>query len=219
MSQSEGASTLPASRKEAMAAGVDRYFTGRPCKNGHLSERYVLGTCIACDRERSSARRKTDACREYFREYNRRRYQEDPEKGRDKVRRRRSANLEKAKERERAGYIRNKEARSIRRKAWRARNPEKVVAQNNRRRARIKSIGGSYTSNDVHEMLQRQKYKCAECKKTIRQHRQRHVDHIMPLALGGSNNPDNIQILCVTCNLKKGSAHPIEWARRLGRLV
>ena len=36
------------SRSEAKAAGLDRYFTGIPCKWGHVCERYVGGGCIAC---------------------------------------------------------------------------------------------------------------------------------------------------------------------------
>ena len=31
------------------------------------------------------------------------------------------------------------------------------------------------------------------------------VDHIIPLSKGGRHDEDNFQILCKTCNLKKGS--------------
>ncbi len=31
-----------------------------------------------------------------------------------------------------------------------------------------------------------------------------HLDHILPLADGGSNDPTNFQLLCENCNLKKG---------------
>jgi hypothetical protein len=31
-----------------------------------------------------------------------------------------------------------------------------------------------------------------------------HLDHIMPLALGGSNDPTNVQLLCSECNSRKG---------------
>jgi hypothetical protein len=38
-----------AALEAARAAGMKRYFTGRPCKNGHISERQVVnGTCVAC---------------------------------------------------------------------------------------------------------------------------------------------------------------------------
>lgn len=37
-------------RAEALAAGLTRFFTGKPCKHGHLSERTsVNGGCIACN--------------------------------------------------------------------------------------------------------------------------------------------------------------------------
>lgn len=37
------------SRNEAVNSGLPRFFTGKPCKYGHLSERYVTtGACIQC---------------------------------------------------------------------------------------------------------------------------------------------------------------------------
>lgn len=40
------------SRKEAIARGLNKYFTGKPCINGHVSERYVRGyQCIKCYQE------------------------------------------------------------------------------------------------------------------------------------------------------------------------
>ncbi len=37
------------SRQEAIAAGQNRYFTGIPCRNGHVSERFVRKwACVAC---------------------------------------------------------------------------------------------------------------------------------------------------------------------------
>lgn len=44
------------------------------------------------------------------------------------------------------------------------------------------------------------------------------IDHIIPLALGGINDPTNLQILCSSCNGKKGGNHihtsfkvPVYW--------
>jgi molybdenum cofactor biosynthesis enzyme MoaA len=49
------------SRQEAKAKGLVRYSTGKPCLNGHLSERLVSkATCMECDRIRVKERRKTD---------------------------------------------------------------------------------------------------------------------------------------------------------------
>ena len=37
------------SRKDAISIGAKKYFTGKPCKNGHLSERYPMGSeCQEC---------------------------------------------------------------------------------------------------------------------------------------------------------------------------
>lgn len=38
------------SRAEAKALGLKRYFTGMPCKHGHIAEGYVASTncCVVC---------------------------------------------------------------------------------------------------------------------------------------------------------------------------
>lgn len=42
----------PATRQQAIAQGSNVYRTGRPCKNGHVADRYVsTGGCIECLRE------------------------------------------------------------------------------------------------------------------------------------------------------------------------
>jgi len=37
--------------KDAKAKGLKRYFTGKPCKRGHVAERHVTGGCIICANE------------------------------------------------------------------------------------------------------------------------------------------------------------------------
>lgn len=47
-------------RMEAARAGLNRFYTGKACRNGHKSERYVLnGTCVEC--ATNSAHRHRDA--------------------------------------------------------------------------------------------------------------------------------------------------------------
>jgi hypothetical protein len=36
------------SRAGAKASGLKRYLTGKPCKHGHVVERYVSGQCVLC---------------------------------------------------------------------------------------------------------------------------------------------------------------------------
>lgn len=36
-------------RMEAAKLGLNRFFTGKKCRNGHMAERYVMnGTCVEC---------------------------------------------------------------------------------------------------------------------------------------------------------------------------
>ncbi|ENL2990889.1 hypothetical protein AB4432_002363 [Escherichia coli] len=36
-------------RMEAAKRGLNRFYTGKQCRNGHMAERYVLnGTCVEC---------------------------------------------------------------------------------------------------------------------------------------------------------------------------
>lgn len=61
---------LPASAKEARALGVTRYFTGKPCKRGHVSPRRTsCGGCIECTDEAVKAYRKTERGRSWMREW------------------------------------------------------------------------------------------------------------------------------------------------------
>jgi hypothetical protein len=46
------------SRAQAVAAGLSQYFTGKPCKAGHLAYRYSQsGTCSACIKNATRAAR------------------------------------------------------------------------------------------------------------------------------------------------------------------
>lgn len=50
--QHDNDNDLPRSRAEAKAKGLKRYYTGEPCKNGHVESRIVSNQiCVACDRE------------------------------------------------------------------------------------------------------------------------------------------------------------------------
>jgi len=49
--------------KEAVKSGLKRYFTGKPCKHGHISERYLDRRCAACDKSRGEKSRKKDSAK------------------------------------------------------------------------------------------------------------------------------------------------------------
>lgn len=41
---------LPTTRAEAKARGARHYFTGKPCRRGHLVGRHLTGTCVECSK-------------------------------------------------------------------------------------------------------------------------------------------------------------------------
>lgn len=48
----------PGPRAKAIAAGEPKYFTGKPCRNGHTAERYTMdGYCVTCRSESQRAER------------------------------------------------------------------------------------------------------------------------------------------------------------------
>ena len=68
-----------------------------------------------------------------------------------------------------------------------------------RRRARREANGGSYTVREWKAVCLLYDHRCLCCgeRKPLT------VDHVIPLALGGMNTIDNIQPLCLDCNLRK----------------
>lgn len=99
---------------------------------------------------------------------------------------------------------------------WRAANPGIWRVYWNNRRAKL---SGGQLSPDIAERLHKlQRGKCAcGCKQPLGN--DFHRDHIMPVALGGSNTDDNIQLLRKTCNLQKHAKHPIDFMQSKGFLL
>lgn len=92
-------------------------------------------------------------------------------------------------------------------------NPEKVVANYQNARAKRSRAEGTHTHLDIKALFASQRGTCPNCQALLikRGPGKYHVDHIMPIALGGSNWPDNLQLLCPDCNRGKGSKHPDVW--------
>jgi 5-methylcytosine-specific restriction endonuclease McrA len=187
------------SRKVAREQGLTRYYTGKPCKWGHVAERFVsTGGCVVCGRE--NARNWQAANHEKRRETSRNWYTANAEKSNEASRKWREANPEKY---------------HALLKDWYERNPDKVRVNGHRRRARLLNAPGSHTAQDVRDIYSRQQGRCAYCR--IEVGTNYHVDHIQPLAKGGSNNPENLQICCASCNLRKSAKLPEKFSKELER--
>lgn len=99
------------SREEAREKGLKRYYTGKPCRSGHVSERYVAGgACVECDVRNQRVSRENNI--ERARAKDRERYRRNPEhrlKGQKK------------------SYEKNKEAYIATVRRWIDANPDKVI--------------------------------------------------------------------------------------------
>jgi len=89
---------------------------------------------------------------------------------------------------------------------------EEIRALINNRRARIKEAGGTFSGKDVARMFEEQMGECTGCFGDLLV-LDYHVDHIMPISKGGSNYPDNLQLLCPPCNREKSAKLPEDWEK------
>lgn len=194
------------SRDEALAQGLKRYFDGKPCPHGHVAAKLIRkdrpsGHCSEC--VRLASLRWKHAHVERSRELARRWGRENPETKLDWFRRNR--------DRQRAANRRYYE------KNWAA-MVERGKACERKRRAVKRGCSGSHTIADLRAIMKLQKQRCAYCRADLRRVK-RHLDHIVPLALGGSNGRENLQYLCAPCNLSKGAKDPAQFARERGLLL
>jgi len=85
------------------------------------------------------------------------------------------------------------------------------------RRAKQRESIGRHSAEDVAEILRLQRGRCAYCRKPVGD--DYHVDHIISVAKGGTNDRRNLQIACAFCNVSKGERDPIDHAQRIGLLI
>jgi 5-methylcytosine-specific restriction endonuclease McrA len=127
---------------------------------------------------------------------------------------------------DRARHAKNRDLRRRQSKAWREANKKRFVAsvsawqkahpeymrEHYAKRAGRKQ-GGSLPKGTIQILLRRQNGLCPCCNKPLGS--DYHLDHIMPLALGGAHAVWNVQILRAQCNVEKGAMHPDDfmWGR------
>jgi 5-methylcytosine-specific restriction endonuclease McrA len=223
-------------REEARALGLRSYLTGQPCRKGHTATRLVsTGACSECqsanfiswhavntDRSRAvsaayRAKHKTEAVARV------RKWRVD-NPGKRNANAREAYHKDPSKQREASKRWRARDPIAARepQKKWRIKNPKKVKLRDIRRRARKRFAEGTFTSTDLDRIYKMQRGCCAYCRTKLRGKYE--IDHIVPLALGGSNYPNNIQLLCdrvdgQACNQQKSAMDPIDFARTRGLLL
>lgn len=228
------------SRSDARAVGLTRYDTGKPCKHGHLSSRYVAtGQCGDCmtvknrrwrvvrrvwDKAHYKPRKKPSKLVSHPRIVARAAgsltYRGKPCRlGHGTERYVSSCTcLECARiSREkllRGGARRSEMDRQVH-EVQRAKRREKARKYKARRRA----AGPNYSAADIVWLKERQGGKCGICLLAIGGAAWE-VDHRVSLVDGGTNDRLNLHITHMLCNRSKGKRHEIEYAQeRFGRLL
>ncbi len=185
----------PKSRKQAQAMGATHYFTGKPCKHGHVALRKTRGSCVECAKAEWQANAPKRA--EYFAAYNK---------------------TERKKEAQRAYYEANRDqviARAmtqpsyLRRKyrnAWKARNVDQVKADTTNRRRRHREATPKWlTRAQKGEMREIYRIAITMTKTTGEQYV---VDHIVPLrsdVVCGLHVPWNLRVVTAAENTAKSN--------------
>lgn len=202
----------------ARMEGARLYFTGKPCKRGHVDQRFTTNrTCKSCSLVNQREDRASNI--EAYRSRDRARHAANKEAMNIKCRKWRESNKEKQAEINRNWALRNRDKVKASKKKNRLDNPESYKSYTLNRRARIKSAKGKIFKSDIIAVIENQKNRCAEpsCRADLKSGY--HIDHIMPFALGGEHSLNNIQALCPSCNLRKSAKHPADWAKENGRLI
>ena len=89
---------------------------------------------------------------------------------------------------------------------------ENKLMLNRKRRILKKGNGGSHTLGEWENLKAQYNWTCPSCKRSEPEIKLTE-DHIIPLSRGGSNNIENIQPLCVSCNSKKGTKNIQDWMK------
>ncbi len=175
--------------------------------------------CIPCGRARALAR--YHANRDEFCAIAREKYAKDPASHIEKVKRWYVNNRKRAIKRSAANRAKKIEQYREREKRssvlWRKKNLEASRLLSKKGRAKKKSAKiGVIRKEDLRALLERQGNKCACCSAHLEK---KHLDHVVPLYLGGAHEILNFQYLCPRCNLSKSKKHPIDFMQTRGFLL
>ena len=186
---------LPKTRAEAKATGAKYYFTGEPCKHGHIAPRKTKGACLECLKDEWTKGNETRA--EYFRAYNQSEAGQKAKK--EYYERNRTVVIEKA-------FSRPPEEKRKAKLRYKQENPDLYKELVSLRRRRFRLATPKWLSAEQ-KMEIRLKYRLAI--ELSRRTGVRHaVDHIVPLqgeSVCGLHVPWNLEVVTQEENLKKSN--------------
>jgi hypothetical protein len=211
------------SRKDAIQKGLSKYYTGRPCSQGHVVERYTAGACVQCVSERKAElyQQNREKILAYMKVQGAIYRKNNPEKRAENSRKWKERNRTKVKELSRVRYAKNPEHRRAISRASYARRRDleaqrmRMYRQTNkgiinfhtgkRKAARLQRTPAWLTLDDL--WLIEQFYETA-AERTKATGVQWHVDHKIPLqgkTVSGLHVPKNLQVILGVENSRKGN--------------
>jgi hypothetical protein len=178
--------------KEANALGLKMYFTGKPCKYGHIDKRLVVnGTCYACVKLRVANWQA-----------------KNPEKVTENQKRWQAKNPGLASQRRRDWYANNTDHAAKVSTKYRQANLSLINYLSSKARADKLQRTPKWLTQ-AHKKHIKSHYELAKnCAKELGG--EWHVDHVVPLRgdnVSGLHVPWNLQVLPKIDNLKKGNSH------------
>lgn len=161
------------------------------------------GRCSGCNKIYMAEYRKNNL--EKIKNAQKNHYQRNALVVKEKVKKYAKLNIETVKKTKEKYYQTNKNVIKVKVKQWKEKNKERSKELSRasclNRVARKRNAPGKYTVQDVRNLYDSQKGKCACCDLSILDGY--HVDHKIPLSRGGGNWPENLQLLFPSCNRKK----------------
>lgn len=187
--------------KKAFPIGTDHFFRSKRFKDGYgpyckeCAKRWYVDNAIR------------------VKEYQQRYYHANHERMLEKAKETRRKNLQRHSSYCRDYYAEHRQRILEQKRDYARRNHDKLKNTWRARRAREMGASGHHTAEDVALIRKSQNGRCWWCGKKIVG--MGHIDHIQPLARGGTNNANNLCLSCAKCNISKGAKLPSEFAGRL----
>jgi hypothetical protein len=162
------------------------------------------------EKQRENAKDRRSKNNVVIREKARRHYQENREMLKERRKgyylQNRDAVIEKSKQYYYSHYEQRRATIKVSSVRWKRANPDAIRVLDSRRRARKIGNGGSHTVKQWLALKAQYDHRCLCCGK-----QEPNVvlteDHVVPIAKGGTDNIDNIQPLCLSCNCSKQAKH------------
>lgn len=101
---------------------------------------------------------------------------------------------------------------------WRLKNPEKYLALARKhdliKKDRLVNAGEIPTTEQIRELIIQSRKHCFWCDKIVKD-KDLNIDHLYPLAKGGTNNINNLVVSCGLCNRRKHAKHPEQFMNEI----